>query len=322
VSRWMIAGLGSMVAAGVIGVGLAWRANVANAATTSVSTDNYFFSPSSLTVNVGDTVTWTNPTGIQHTSTSDTGVWSSPVLNPGGVFSFTFMNPGVFSYHCTFHSGFGMVGTITVLEAATPTTSVPSTPTPTAGPSGSVGGRGFTLGLGSIDMSWIGGTLQAGYIVGKLSLTSGLTILPSSGPLPASAVSFSDTSPLTDPAYCYAVLPLGASGLLGQSDLLCVLPNTAAGAGAATNFSIQLNQSSTATLRWVPPSNAAQFFLAAIPLNGAPVRTISLSSFQTTTTDSTLGVPTCYVLVSLSAAGASANPPILCGVPGFSNLGA
>ncbi len=66
------------------------------------------FNPSTLTIKVGTTVTWTNKTQVPHTSTSDTGStvqWDSSVINPGsGTYSFKFIQAGTFAYHCTFHS--------------------------------------------------------------------------------------------------------------------------------------------------------------------------------------------------------------------------
>jgi plastocyanin len=62
-------------------------------------------------IKVGTTVTWVNHDPTQHTSTSDTGVWGSPILNPGNSFSFTFTSPGTYPYHCNIHP---MTGTIVV----------------------------------------------------------------------------------------------------------------------------------------------------------------------------------------------------------------
>ena len=100
------------------------------AATHSVSIKDIAYNPSSMSIHVGDKVTWTNAeTGIyapQHTVTSDDGhSFDSGYLNQGNSFSFTFTKAGSFTYHCNVHSS--MHGTITVLGA---TASSP-TPTPT-----------------------------------------------------------------------------------------------------------------------------------------------------------------------------------------------
>jgi|SRR5215471_1179578 len=70
------------------------------------------FTPSTLTVPVGTTVTWGNNDVTTHTVTSDTGVFNSNNLNAGNTFQFKFDNPGQYKYHCTIHSF--MNGTIVV----------------------------------------------------------------------------------------------------------------------------------------------------------------------------------------------------------------
>ncbi|HEY7974147.1 MAG TPA: plastocyanin/azurin family copper-binding protein [Ktedonobacterales bacterium] len=77
---------------------------------------NYSFSPASVTVKVGDTVTWTNNSNVPHTSTSDSSSavsWdSSAISTGGGTFSFVFTKAGTYTYHCSFHPF--MHGTIVV----------------------------------------------------------------------------------------------------------------------------------------------------------------------------------------------------------------
>src|SRR5438876_8453828 len=88
------------------------------AATTNVSFgNNLVFSPKNVTINVGDTVLWSN-TGGSHTVTGD---GSDPFC--GRVFvptscSHTFSTAGTFSYHCIPHQSFGMVGTVIVQASA------------------------------------------------------------------------------------------------------------------------------------------------------------------------------------------------------------
>jgi plastocyanin len=90
----------------------------------NVSVVSFSFQPASLTINVGQTVTWTNNSTMAHTVTSDTGVWDSGTLNAGGTFSFTFTTPGTYTYHCAFHSS--MTGTIVVVGPTTPTAIAPT----------------------------------------------------------------------------------------------------------------------------------------------------------------------------------------------------
>jgi plastocyanin len=72
------------------------------------------FNPATLTVKVGASVTWRNDDPYTHTSTSDTGVWDSGNIAPGGTASKSFTTAGTYHYHCLYHQSMGMVGTIVV----------------------------------------------------------------------------------------------------------------------------------------------------------------------------------------------------------------
>ncbi|MDG6997847.1 MAG: cupredoxin domain-containing protein [Nitrososphaerota archaeon] len=66
-----------------------------------------------LTIKAGTTVTWMNIDDTEHTTTSNSGVWGSPILAPGKTFSFTFSTPGTYPYHCEIHP---MTATIIVVS--------------------------------------------------------------------------------------------------------------------------------------------------------------------------------------------------------------
>ena len=85
--------------------------NVTWAAVFNINVQNFAYTPNPVTVNIGDTVTWTNHDGAVHSTTENNNVWNSD-LNPGNSFSFTFNNPGTYSYFCRFHPG--MVGEVKV----------------------------------------------------------------------------------------------------------------------------------------------------------------------------------------------------------------
>ncbi len=72
-----------------------------------VSMANLAFSPATLTLNLGDTVTWTNTdTGVPHTTTSSAGdpdTWDSGNMNPGQTYAHTFTHVGSDPYICTYH---------------------------------------------------------------------------------------------------------------------------------------------------------------------------------------------------------------------------
>jgi plastocyanin len=75
------------------------------AESTQVKIDNFSFGPSTLTVPVGATVTWTNRDDIPHTVTSsdDPKVFKSKVLDTDEKFSFTFTKAGTYPYFCSIH---------------------------------------------------------------------------------------------------------------------------------------------------------------------------------------------------------------------------
>jgi plastocyanin len=84
----------------------------ANAANIEVKIDNFTYSPQTITVKAGDTVTWANGDDIPHTVTSKTGVFKSRALDTDDKFTFTFTTPGTFPYFCALHPH--MTGSIVV----------------------------------------------------------------------------------------------------------------------------------------------------------------------------------------------------------------
>jgi plastocyanin len=73
------------------------------------------FTPASITVAPGTTITWRNDDDEVHTSTSDTpGIWDTGNVSPGASRTAAFDSVGTFSYHCIYHSSMGMVGTVIV----------------------------------------------------------------------------------------------------------------------------------------------------------------------------------------------------------------
>ena len=77
-----------------------------------VAIQNYAFSPSTLTIQKGANVTWTNYDSVQHHVVSDSSAFSSPLLNRGDTYTHQFNNTGSFSYICSIHPY--MKGTIVV----------------------------------------------------------------------------------------------------------------------------------------------------------------------------------------------------------------
>jgi plastocyanin len=84
-------------------------------ASASVTMGDLFFSPTSVSIAVGDTVTWHNTGQAPHNATADDGSFKTPTINNGESASHTFTQAGTFSYICTIHPQ--MKGTIRVLSS-------------------------------------------------------------------------------------------------------------------------------------------------------------------------------------------------------------
>jgi plastocyanin len=87
------------------------------AASAGVTIQNFAFSPATVTVNVGDTVTWTNQDDVQHSATASDGSFDTGLLSQGSSGSATFDTAGTFAYICTPHPN--MKGTVVVQGAQT-----------------------------------------------------------------------------------------------------------------------------------------------------------------------------------------------------------
>jgi plastocyanin len=69
---------------------------------------NACFNPTTISVNVGDTIKWTNNDGTEHTTTSGPsgspdGLWNSGVLTSGKSFTTTITKTGTLNYYCLLH---------------------------------------------------------------------------------------------------------------------------------------------------------------------------------------------------------------------------
>jgi amicyanin len=71
--------------------------------TNRVRIDNFSFTPKTLTVQSGTTVTWINQDDVPHTVTSTDKKFKSGVLDTDKRFSYTFSAPGTYSYYCSVH---------------------------------------------------------------------------------------------------------------------------------------------------------------------------------------------------------------------------
>lgn len=117
----------------------------AEAATQHVAMENYAYSPATLTIQVGDTVTWTNHDQAPHdvVTTSAPAAFRSPLLNTGESWSFTFTVPGTYAYYCSVHPDMRAQIIVEPAETEAPAPAAPEqpeapapaeTPTDTAAP--------------------------------------------------------------------------------------------------------------------------------------------------------------------------------------------
>lgn len=94
-------------------------------------TTEFSFSPGTVEVPVGATVEWRNVSNVPHTVTADPALAADPTfvslpqgappfdsgsIAPGGVFTQAFTVPGRYDYFCVPHQGFGMRGSVIVVE--------------------------------------------------------------------------------------------------------------------------------------------------------------------------------------------------------------
>ena len=118
VRRWLFALAGA--AALLLPLGMTMRA----ATTHQVEIVDFAFTPATLTISVGDTVTWTNGDAVEHTATGSG--FDSGLLGQGESYSVTFSEAGTYDYLCTPHPT--MTGQIIVQAAAAPAASPGTVP--------------------------------------------------------------------------------------------------------------------------------------------------------------------------------------------------
>jgi plastocyanin len=100
------------LAACAIAAGCGGSDGSSNSSAPKVTVADFSFSPDQKTVNVGQTVTWTNEGQTEHT-VKGLGFFSTKALGHGASFSHKFRRAGRFPYLCTLHPG-QMRGTVVV----------------------------------------------------------------------------------------------------------------------------------------------------------------------------------------------------------------
>jgi amicyanin len=120
IRRITMAGVGMLLAVALVACGGA--SSGGSSATTGSSTSsgptvtikNFAFSPDTLNVKVGTTVTFVQEDSVPHNATGSgaAGVIKSPTLTKGQTYTVTFTKAGTYPYICTIHPY--MHGTVVV----------------------------------------------------------------------------------------------------------------------------------------------------------------------------------------------------------------
>ncbi len=146
--------MGRRFSVGLAVLAVLWcSVGLVQANTIIIDVKSNFFSPSDVTVNMGDTVRWMFDQGV-HTTTSKDGLWDSGVLTPGSTFEHTFNAPGDFAYTCTLHFNCcNMAGTVHVMAPSAAQLAV-------SAPASATAGSPFDLTVSAVDGS---GNVVPGY---------------------------------------------------------------------------------------------------------------------------------------------------------------
>jgi LPXTG-motif cell wall-anchored protein len=114
------------------------RVKAVAAASGSVTIVDFEFTPAQITIDQGDTVTWTNNGPTPHSATAPDGSFDTGIFPAGQSRSHTFNDAGTFSYICSPHPN--MEGTVVVRASQ----SGGDTPDSSTGDTGDTGGSADT----------------------------------------------------------------------------------------------------------------------------------------------------------------------------------
>jgi len=112
------------------------------AASGGVTIADFSFAPGTLTIDQGDTVTWTNNGPTPHSATANGGEFNTGILKAGQSGSHTFGQAGTYSYYCQPHPF--MKAAIVVQAAQTAGGNTGGSTSGGSGTTGSTGGTGST----------------------------------------------------------------------------------------------------------------------------------------------------------------------------------
>lgn len=141
-------------------------------ASASVTIVDFDYIPKTVTVNVGDTVTWTNDGPTPHTATANDGSFDTGLMDEGESGSHTFTQAGTISYICTPHPF--MKATVVVKGTTAGSSDPGAAGDPAAAPTGA-GGSDAAAASGS-GLPATGGETLLIALLGALALAAGLLL--------------------------------------------------------------------------------------------------------------------------------------------------
>ena len=160
------------------------------------------FTPGSVVIAAGGTVTWDNVDGDEHTATStDGGPIDSPVLGSGESYAVEFPIPGTFAFICAIHTE--MRGDIEVLAA---TASAPAADT---APAAAVPSAEAPAAEAPADATTVGPSASPAAAAAGI-VESGAAAPPSAEPVPADAAAAPIETTSADAGLAAATGPMAA----------------------------------------------------------------------------------------------------------------
>ncbi len=252
----------SLTLLGVLAATLAAGAPAAYAANFGVSlTSGDRFSPATVSVQPGDSVTWTWASNDDHNITANSGqadTWASGNKS-SGTWARTFNIVGRFTYRCTLHSG--MNGVVVVAQPPpAPDTTAPAAPAATAA----------TAADGRVTIDWADSTAPdlANYVVSRQTAGAGSWTVVAS-PTESRHV---DTTVANGTSYSYRVTAVDTTGNVSTAGSVVTAlpvappppPPPAPGAGPLTRHvaiadfvyspaTITVNSGDTVAWDWIGP---------------------------------------------------------------------
>ena len=158
-------------------------------------------------------------------------------------------------------------------------------------------------------LSWQG-INPLGYSLIRLAAGSATTIIL----VPTDTVFVDTTAP--PGLACYVLLPLGTFPQR-FSDVLCVMVGSHSPSGAPQSLSLRLNQSNNAALTWGAPTGSYDgYMFLTVGGSSQPVPPTATSG------SAVMNGFSCYLVAATQGGAISGYTDVVCGLPGFSNLGA